>query len=190
MPIYDQMISGYDAISDMIYYWLGIFENIKFYGVFGNHGRSGQKGCEKEYVNWDFLCYKFLESRFANNPRVSFVIPKTWWILAKIRNHKFLLVHGDDIKGGASPLNGLQKYEQQMIGILGEIPDYTLAAHFHNTAEITTNHGRILYNGSFIGPDIYSLKNLQRSSRAEQKIFGIHDKRGITWSYNIHLDAK
>ena len=190
MPIYDQMISGYDAISDMIYYWLDIFDDIKFYGVAGNHGRGAPKGFEKEYVNWDFLCYKFLESRFSNNPRVKFVVPKTWWILEEIRHHKFLLIHGEDVRGGGTPLKGLQTYEQQMIGVLGQIPDYTLAAHFHNAAEITTNHGKILFNGSFVGSDIYSLKNLQRSSRAEQKIFGIHDKRGITWSYNLHLDEK
>ncbi|MFW6129642.1 MAG: hypothetical protein ACOC56_00570, partial [Atribacterota bacterium] len=71
---------------------------------------------------------------------------------------------------------------------LKTIPDYTLAAHFHSAADLTTNHGRVLVNGSFIGPDVYSLKNLQAGALAEQKIFGIHDKRGITWSYNLGLD--
>jgi hypothetical protein len=188
MPIYDQMIEGFEAFSDVIYYWLGLFDEITFYGVMGNHGRAAAIGYEKEYVNWDFLCYKFLEARFKDNPRVKFVVPKTWWILANIRNHNFLVVHGEDVKGGVLPVKGLQNYEQKMIGIIKTIPDYTLSAHFHAAAELTTNHGRLLINGSFVGPDIYALKNLQSSSKAEQKIFGIHDNRGITWSYNLDLD--
>lgn len=190
MPIYDQMIAGFEAISDMLYYWLGLFNNIVFYGVRGNHGRIDKIGFEKDYVNWDFLCYKFLEARFADNPRVKFVCPKTWWLMAEIRNHKFLAVHGDDVKSGSFPAKKLQEYEQKMFGILKTIPDYTLAAHFHSAAELTTNHGRVLINGSFIGPDVYSLKNLQAGAVPEQKIFGIHDKRGITWSYNLGLNIE
>jgi hypothetical protein len=187
MPIYDQMASGFEAISDMIYYWLGLFENINFYGIAGNHGRAAQRGVEKEYVNWDYLCYKFLEARFKDNPRVKMDVPKTWWMLKTIRNHKFLMVHGDDVRGGTNAINGLKNYEQKMMGVIGDIPDYTLAAHFHHAAEETTNHGKIIINGSFLGPDIYSLKDLQSSAKPEQKIFGIHDKRGITWSYNLDL---
>src|ERR1035437_9362063 len=38
-PIVDQLFEGFDAISGMINYWLGIFEEVHFYGVGGNHGR-------------------------------------------------------------------------------------------------------------------------------------------------------
>jgi len=74
--------------------------------------------------------------------------------------------------------------------MIREIPDYTIIGHFHSAGEWSTNNGKIIVNGSFIGPDIFALKNLQRSSRAEQKIFGIHDKRGITWRYDIDLDVE
>ena len=43
MPIYDQVIAGVEAISDAIYYWLGIFDNIVFYGIIGNHGKCMSK---------------------------------------------------------------------------------------------------------------------------------------------------
>lgn len=188
MPIYDQMVAGFEAISNMIYYWLGKFDTINFYGCYGNHGRGSIKGVEKEYVNWDYICYKFLEARFKDNPRVIFDVPKTWWIMKTIRNHKFLMVHGDDIKGGS--IVGLRNFEQKMIGVIKDIPDYTLAAHFHHAAEMTTNHGRLILNSSFMGPDIYSLKDLQNSAKPEQKIFGIHDKRGITWTYNLDLSKE
>jgi hypothetical protein len=187
LSIFEQFTEGVNALANMIYYWLGLFDKIKFYGVMGNHGRCSAKGTEKEYVNWDFLVYQFLRTRFTDNDRISFVTPKTWWIFEKIRSHKFLIVHGDDMKGGAWPAKSLLDYESKMIGVIKDIPDYTIAGHYHNSSEMSTNHGRVLLNGSFIGGDIYSLKSLQRSSRPEQTIFGIHDKRGITWRYNLDL---
>lgn len=189
-PILDQVFIGFDAISDMIYYWLGLFETIHFYGLGGNHGRAANKGTEKEYVNWDVVMYKFLESRFKDNPRVKFTVPLTWWIMAEIRNHNFLLLHGDDVKGGSYPILQLTKSEDKMMGLLRKVPDYTLAAHFHSASEFTTNHGRVIINGSFIGSDVYSLKSLQKGSKPEQKIFGIHDKQGMTWTYNLNLGSK
>jgi len=186
-PILDQVFIGFDAISDMIYYWLGLFEEVNFYGLGGNHGRCANKGAEKEYVNWDVVMYKFLEARFKDNPRVKFNVPLTWWIMTEIRNHKFLLIHGDDVRGGTYPILQIEKAESKIMGLTRDIPNYTLAAHFHTASELTTNHGRVIINGSFLGSDVYSLKSLQKGSKPEQKIFGIHDKQGMTWTYNLNL---
>ncbi len=188
MPIVDQFTIGWKAIEEMIHYWLTIFPEIYFYGIRGNHGRAAQKGKEKDYVNWDYMCYTYLESVFRDNPRVHFVIPKTWWIMTEIRNHNFLLVHGEDVKSRTYPFKGLVDYEMKMSGSLHTKPDYTIAGHFHNSAEMTTNHGRIIINGSVIGGDMYSMKDLQALSSPEQTIFGVHDIHGITWKYNIDLD--
>jgi len=184
MPILDQAVEGTDALADMINYWLGLFDNIYFYGVYDNHGRGARAGVEKEYVNWDYISYKFLEARFAGNPRVKFEIPKTWWIFKEIRKHKFLMMHGDGVRGG---LKGIEDATEKMASIIKNIPDYTIAGHFHNATEVSTNFGRVILNGSFIGSDVYSLKDLRKASKPEQKMFGIHDKRGITWTYNLDL---
>jgi len=186
MCILDQAVEGAEALADMIYYWLGLFDNIYFYGVYGNHGRAAPRGIEKEYVNWDYITYKFLEAKFSQNPRVKFVIPKAWWSMQTIRNHKFLLIHGEDVRGSTA-IRGLSTYTDHMIGIIKDIPEYVIAGHFHSAAELSTNYGRLILNGSFIGGEIYSLKDLQKSSKPEQKIFGIHDRRGLTWMYNIDL---
>jgi len=186
--IHQQVIYGVEALAGVIHHCLKLFDNIVFYGVYGNHGRSASKGLEKEYINWDFICYEYLEQRFRGNPRVEFVIPKTWWILKEIRNHKFLMMHGTDVRSSGSPLSGVIRSSNQMMTILKVIPDYTIIGHFHAAGEWTTNNGKVIINGGFLGPDIYSLKNLQKGARAEQKIFGIHDKRGLTWRYDIDLD--
>jgi hypothetical protein len=126
-----------------------------------------------------------LELLFADNNRVSFSVPNTWWIKTIIKEHRFLLVHGDDIKGGS--VRGLQMFADKWASIANFIPNYTLAGHFHCAAETTTAQGKVLINGSFLGPDIYSLKTLHAGTKPEQKIFGIHSKRGITWTYDIDL---
>lgn len=190
LPIWDQMIHGFHALEGMLYHWLGFFKEVNFYGVLGNHGRAAPLGVEKDYINWDYFCYKYLEKRFEEEKRVKFVIPQAWWMMQTIKNHKFLLIHGHDLRPSASALKSLQTFQEKMIGIIKEIPDYTLAAHFHSTAELTTNNGKLLINGSFMGSDVYSLKTIHAASKPEQKVFGIHSKRGITWTYNIDLDCE
>jgi hypothetical protein len=187
-PIYDQMILGFEAFTEMIGNFLTMFKTVNFYGIAGNHARGAPKGLEKDYVNWDFLCYQFLEARFKDNPRVKFKVPKSWWMLERIKNKNFLLVHGDEIKGAGDVLGKMQRYEQKMTGIMRAIPDYTLCGHYHRPSEITTNNGRILINGSFLNSDVFSLKSCQAGARPEQKIFGIHERRGITWTYNLDLE--
>lgn len=187
-PIIDQAIQGFEAMSSMINYWLGLFDEINFYGIVGNHGRSAKQGIQKDHDNWDYVAYKFLELKFQNNPRIKFHIPKSWWSCETVRNHNFLLVHGDYVRAGGLPLKGLLNFEQKMGSILKKYPDYTLAGHYHNSSELTTNSGRLIINGSFIGSDVYSLRNIHAASKPEQKLFGINDTHGITWSYNINLD--
>ena len=185
--IMTQWAEGVKSLADMVYYWLGLFQNVYFYGISGNHGRVSAKGLEKDTANWDSLSYKMLEQIFSDNSRVVFDIPNTWWIKSIIKSHKFLLVHGDDVRAGSMPIKGLKSFMEKWATITNFIPHYTLAGHFHSTAELTTPQGRLIINGSFIGPDLYSLKTIHSACRPEQKIFGIHDKRGITWSYNIDL---
>jgi len=119
---------------------------------------------------------------------VKFHVPKSWFIMEKIRNHNFLMVHGDHIKGGTNPIKGLANFEQRMMQILKAIPDYTVAGHFHNTSEMNSNSSKLILNGSFVGSDVYSLKTCHSGSPPEQKLFGISDRHGITWTYNINLD--
>ena len=184
--IMNQWSLGVKSICDMIYYWLGIFEDIYFYGIAGNHARIAQKGIEKDTANWDALTYKFIEQTFDKNPRVHFNVPDTWWVQVEVKSHKFLLVHGDDIKGRSS-IRGLERFMEKWATIINSVPNYTLAGHFHSSAELTTPQGRVFVNGAFLGPDVYSLKTIHASARPEQKMFGIHNKRGVTWVYNIDL---
>lgn len=186
-PMYKQMTTAADALTGFIYFLLPLFDNIYFYGIGGNHGRAAPSGEQKDIDNWDTVAYRFISKGLQDNPRVHFEIPESWWLCKEIRNHKFLLVHGDHTKGGAA--KGLENFGNKMIGMIGKF-DYLLAGHFHNPLEITTNGFKIKGNGSFVGSDVYSLRNVHAFSKPEQKIFGIHGRQGVTWTYDLNLDVE
>jgi hypothetical protein len=186
-PVYDQLMLGFEHLSQSIQYLLTVFKKIKFYGVRGNHGRIAPSGVEKDYANWDNIIYHMLRVKFAENPRIEFVIPKTWWIMEKIKDHNFLLVHGDDVRGSGNAIKNLERFSASMTGMLKEKPDYTICGHFHESTELTSNFGKMIINGSFVGADVYAIKNLHKYSRPEQKIFGINNSHGVTWRYDLDL---
>lgn len=187
-PIVDQVGIGVIALSDAIQYWLTVFENITFYGVRGNHGRVAPSGVEKDYCNWDNIIYQHLEAEYRNNDRISFNSPKCWYNIVEIQNHNFYICHGDDVKSKGTPVQGLLDVKNKMQATVNQRLHYGICGHFHNAGEIASHSGRVIVNGSFVGSDVYSLKNNLPGTRAEQKLFGIHNRRGITYTYNINLD--
>lgn len=189
-PVYDQLMLGFEHLSQSIEYLMTVFSKVKFYGVRGNHGRIAPSGVEKDYANWDNLIYNMLRVKFADNPRIEFNIPKTWWIMEKIKDHNFLLVHGDDVRGSGSAIKNLERFSSAMSGILKQKPDFTICGHFHESTELSSNFGKMIINGSFVGADVYAIKNLHKYSRPEQKIFGINNSHGVTWRYDLDLGLK
>jgi hypothetical protein len=187
--VVNQVFEACNVFAEMLIHWLGVFNKIKFCGVFGNHGRGAPVGLEKEMVNWDYIFYKVLELTLQNYAdKIKFDIPPSWWMMPNVQGSKFLMLHADNTKSVLGlPYYGLVRGERRQIGIVGEIFDFMLCGHFHTAAEIETNTGRIIVNGSWVGGDVHSLKHMQSSSRPSQKVFGIHPKRGITWQYQVDL---
>ncbi len=181
-----QAIEGVHAFRDLIATWSTAFEKVTFYGIYGNHGRVGKKGQTKASDNWDRFCYEMVQIALVDYDNIEWHIPKTWWLNPQIQGHSFYLCHGDGIKG--TTLAGVEKAESKVAGMLNQRLNYFLMGHFHSPAEIQTNSSRVIINGSFMGGDMYSLRDLGKNSAAEQKVFGIHKKKGITWTYNIYLD--
>ncbi len=112
--IMDQIFMVISEISKALLTLNKIFKNINFYGVVGNHGRVDKRGVEKIFVNWDYVCYKFIESALSNNKNIKFTIPKTPFCVAEVFNNKFLLVHGDTVKSwGGLPVYGMVRAESR-----------------------------------------------------------------------------
>lgn len=189
LDIQDQLWKGVAALRDTLSTWAKHFKQINFVGLIGNHGRMARKGVVKVSTNWDHLCYKFLEQSLIEYKNIQFDIPSAWFSQRKILGYDFYMTHGDGIRGSMGiPFYGVTRAESKISAMLEDRPDYFILGHFHSAAEFQTNSSRIIMNGSFIGGDMFSLRDLSASSPAEQKMFGIHPSKGVTWTYNIHLD--
>jgi hypothetical protein len=51
-------------------------------------------------ANFDWLLYQLLAKHFAREPRVQFALPDGPDCLYRVYNHRYLLTHGDQFRGG------------------------------------------------------------------------------------------
>lgn len=112
--VMDQIFNAIDCITEMILTLKKVYPNINFYGIYGNHGRVAKRGIEKSFVNWDYLCYKFIQSRLADQKGITFEIPKAPFKVVDVMGVKFLLTHGDQIRSwNGLPFYGLVRAENR-----------------------------------------------------------------------------
>jgi len=144
---------------------------------------------KKRYVNFDYIFYRILELLLRENKQFEFNIPKSFFDIIDIAGWKFLVYHGDDIKGWAGiPYYGMDRDIGKFRKILqysGEKFDYVLLAHFHTPTELGAE---TIVNGSLKGADEFALGAVRQMSKATQTLFAVHKQQGITFKYNIQLD--
>lgn len=186
MPIKDQVMRGFENIASFIYFYSTMFDGINVYCVRGNHGRTQKDSVEKDYCNWDNICYEFVKLRLENVDNIKVKVSNAFFQTANINGYNFLLLHGDKISGSNS-LSKLEEVQLKISSMKREFYDYILSGHFHVSQTSSNVLGKAIINGSFLGGDIYSIQNLQESKRPEQKLFGINKKEGISWQYDIPL---
>lgn len=133
--IVTQIFECMAEMEKMIMQYVQFFDNVEFYGVYGNHSRVARQGIEKDFANWDYLMYKYLEQGLKNQDNLKFIYDKSWAQIATVMNQKFLLIHGDEMNG----LSGMAAAESRYQGLF---------QHFKSVDEAT----RIL------GPFIEKLK--------------------------------
>jgi len=188
----DQVINLAEIIAQIIMDLSKDFELVVS-GVIGNHGRMTKKpSFKKKYNNFDYLVYKFIETRCQNLNNVEFLFPKAGMLLQKIQNHNFLLRHGDSkIQSYAGiPFYGIQRASNKITQTMAYFKDvfinYEVLGHFHTTNTLEKAGGSIIMNGCIKGGDEYALEAMMTGSEAKQTIFGVHKEYGKTWTYDVH----
>jgi hypothetical protein len=112
--IMDQIFNTLSSIGDALLTLSQYYKNVKVYGVVGNHGRVGKRGVEKNFVNWDYLVYKWLEGRLEYQKNIEFLIPRTPFYVLEALGQKFLLTHGSNIKSwNQIPWYGINRIESK-----------------------------------------------------------------------------
>lgn len=162
--------------------------------VTGNHGRDTVKiwGKDRHHTSFDWLLYQFLAKHFEKDKRVTFLIPDGPDAYYKIYDHKYLLTHGDQFRGGDG-----------MIGALGPIIrgdhkkrsrnaqidmayDTMLIGHWHQYIQLA----RLIVNGSLKGYDEYAYGNNFGFEPPQQALWLTHPKYRITYRMPVYADAQ
>lgn len=193
--IYNQLYLLRDAMSRFLLQLLTVFEVVEVTTVYGNHGRVGKKGENPNWVNWDLIFYNSLMDRLANETRIQFNITMSWWQIKEVMGWRFLLFHGDDVKGwGGIPFYGIdrsQKNYREMLETVQEKFDYVEMGHLHTPAMLPLmGGGFVTINGCWPGGSVLALKNMATTGRPQQWIKGIHPEYGQTWHYPIYLNGR
>ncbi len=181
-----------EAIGNLIVFCkeeIGV-KSVMVLSVPGNHGKVGGKkaGATPSTMSWDWLTVEFLRLHLAPYPIDVFASEPGGALLFETMEHLFLLIHGQEIRGwGGIPFYGISRYDGRAIRMSGEIFDYCLMGHHHQSASIPNGSG-----GEFIvSPDWVGANNLSgvitAASRPGQNLLFVAEKFGITEKMPIYF---
>jgi hypothetical protein len=162
--------------------------------VTGNHGRDTRKiwAKDRHATSFDWLLYVFLAKHFERDKRIQFLIPDGPGAYYRVYNHRYLLSHGDQFRGGDG-----------MIGALGPIirgdhkkrsrntqidQDYDtlLLGHWHSYMHLT----RLIVNGTLKGYDEYAYAGNFPFEQPQQALWITHPRHGITFRMPVYVNRE
>jgi hypothetical protein len=186
LDLYGQLVSAITRLAD-------VFGHVFLPCVGGNHGRNTTKVWAKDrnHTSFDWLLYQFLAKHFERDRRVTFYIPDGPDAAYQIYDHRYLLTHGDQFRGGDG-----------MIGALGPIIrgdhkkrsrnsqidmeyDTMICGHWHQLMMLT----RLIVNGSLKGYDEYAYAGNFPFESPTQGLWITHPRHGITFRMPVYADA-
>jgi hypothetical protein len=160
--------------------------------VTGNHGRDTRKiwAKDRHHTSFDWLLYCFLAKHFAQDSRITFLIPDGPDAYFKIYSHRYLMTHGDQFRGGDGMIGALgpiirgdHKKRSRNAQIDMEY-DTMIIGHWHQYIHLT----RLIVNGSLKGYDEFAYANNFPFEKPQQALWLTHPKYGITYRMPVFVD--
>lgn len=166
------------------------FKKIHIVCVAGNHGRTTKKVRHKDraFTNFDWLFYNLLNREFKDEKDITFQIPDGPDAYYRIYNHKYLLTHGDQFRGGdgiIGPVGPVIRgdYKKRIRqSQLGYDYDTLLYGHFHTLIQMLMRIG----NGSLPGYGEYGYSGNFSFEKPMQALWITHPMKGITFQMPVH----
>jgi len=186
LDLYGELVGFIGAMADR-------FGRVFCPCVTGNHGRDTHKIWNKgrNHSSFDWLLYGFLAKHFENDKRVTFEIPDGPDAYYKIYNHRYLLTHGDQFRGGDGMIGALgpiirgdHKKRSRNAQVAMEY-DTLLLGHWHQYIHLT----RLIVNGSLKGYDEYAYNNNFGFEPPQQALWLTHPTHGITYRMPVYVDS-
>lgn len=186
------VIDLYGELVQFINTMLDNFQRVFIPCVTGNHGRDTQKIWNKDRhaTSFDWLLYCFLAKYFTDDKRVTFFIPDGPDAYYKIFNHRYLLTHGDQFRGGDGVIGALGpiiRGDHRKRSRNNQIEmeyDTLLLGHWHQYIQLN----RLIVNGSLKGYDEYAYNNNFPFEIPQQALWLTHPKHGITYRMPVKLE--
>jgi len=160
--------------------------NVEVQAVPGNHGRTGHGA--HEAANWDRVAYRYLSLMCPDIPVIFDGNSDPFLRKIDIRGHNYLLYHGHDVRTFSSiPWYGMMlRLARWSMSALAPI-DVFLMGHFHSYGDWQINQSRILATGTMVSDDEWAFRTLGWEGANRWHLFGVSDKRAITWQYGLDL---
>jgi len=186
-----QILKTLEYQSNFIKKCLEIFPKIVVVVMAGNHGRTTSKPISEETTSsFEYLLGKLMQERFKDNKRVEIIVPDMYRYTMEIRGHKYLLFHGNNIRGAT--LNSIERAVKDLSTLAyKEFYDVMIIGHFHTALKLKiTPETTLLVNGCFINMDDYAYTKLRKFSSATQYLFNISKKSPLHNLQEINLRWK
>lgn len=199
MPIFPCVMSLAEKLAAGIMEMAKQFPWVYVPCVVGNHGRIDHKPTAKHAVddNYDNLLYnivqRIVQGSLGDKCNVEFDISTSLDMPFKLYNTRYLLTHGDQIKGGSgvggfwpSMMKVAQRKQDRSVAVGGPAGgfDYMLCGHFHKYGNIAN----VIVNGSLKGYDEWVYKMNFGWERPTQALWITHPDYGITGHIPVYGD--
>jgi predicted phosphodiesterase/uncharacterized FlaG/YvyC family protein len=180
-----QVMLVVDVITKLIQSLLDRKLKVSFYGVKGNHGRTGKD--TDPTANWDLMIYMILDywNKFVlKNPNLYIKYAETDYLTFEIRGHKYLIRHiapeQPDTPAGRVKFNEwARQYDAEGI----------IYGHWHHFGLFDVDGVRVFRGGSTVGGDSLS-ESMAKHSEPIQLVWGVNDQRVSTFFYAVDLAEK
>lgn len=160
--------------------------------VGGNHGRNTMKVYAKNrnHTSFDWLSYQFLARALQHDKRIVFYIPESSDAYYKVYNHKYLLTHGDQFRGGDGMIGALgpiirgDHKKRSRNAQIGMDYDTMVIGHWHQRIALN----RLIVNSCLKGYDEYAAQGNFPFEIPSQNLWITHPTYGITYSMPVYVD--
>jgi predicted phosphodiesterase len=179
-----QVMLVVDVITKLIVSLLNRDLPVTFYGVRGNHGRTGKD--TDVTSNWDLQIYLILDfwARLVlKNPKLQIKFAETEHMTLDIRGHRYLIRHiapeQCDSPAGRAKVNEWARQHKAVALVYG---------HWHHFGFNDVDGVRVFRGGSVVGGDSLS-ESMAKHSEPIQLIWGVNEQRPSTFFYAVDMDS-
>ena len=194
MPTIPTVIDLYGKLVSVIGFAADQFKRVFLPCVTGNHGRNTHKmrAKDRHHTSFDWMLYAFLAKYFERDSRVTFYIPDGPDAYYRVYDHRYLLTHGDQFRGGDGMIGALgpiirgDHKKRSRNGQVDMEYDTLVFGHWHQDIRMR----RLIGNGSLKGYDEYAYAGNFGFEPPTQQLWLTHPKYRITYQMPIHCERQ